>query len=101
MKMLASFLVVILLSLATELTVCAEETIARPEWTVGDWWENGWYRWTVSARKDDIYEILRTQSGKAADPAGGWSQKLYMTVEDRITERVEPSGKATKEIEDR
>jgi hypothetical protein len=45
----------------------AQEVVEQPTWSVGDWWEIGGYRLTVSARDKDQYEMIRTPAGKARE----------------------------------
>ena len=81
--------------------VHADEVVARPEWSIGDWWEIGRYRFTVSGRKDDTYEMIRTVKGKSADRAAAKPYKVSMDIDGWISERVEPGGSVSETLEDK
>ncbi|MGH7893050.1 MAG: hypothetical protein ACREQL_00185 [Candidatus Binatia bacterium] len=75
--------------------------MARPEWSTGDWWEIGRYRFTVSGRKDDTYEMIRTPKGKSADRTAAEPYKVSMDIDGWISERVEPGGSVSEALEDK
>jgi len=92
---LSSILLAVILCLPTSSALRAEEAIPRPEWTAGDWWETNQHRFTVIERKDNRYEIIRTPKGRLAKPSE-WQLKLYTTVDDYTSERIDRDGKVTK-----
>jgi hypothetical protein len=78
----------------------AEEVIQQPTWSVGDWWEIGPHRLTVSARSDDQYELIRTPAGKPREQGEAKPYRVYMTGDGWISRRIEPDGTVVKSGED-
>jgi hypothetical protein len=121
MKMFLAVLAVILLPLATDITVRAEEVISQPVWSVGDWWELNGIRQTVIGQRGDRYEIIPTWAGTGADPAAPQQRldpmsegsagtgpnlaaasknRLYMMSNGWVAESVDRDGKVTRFTED-
>ena len=100
MKLLVVFFAGIHLLLTADVTVRAEEVIARPEWSIGDWWESNDIRQTVVGAKGDRYEIVRTRAGAMANPDAGSKQRQYMTLDGWVAESVDRDGKTTEFTED-
>lgn len=75
--------------------------MAQPEWSIGDWWEIGRFRFTVSGRKEDTYEMIRTPKGRRADLTAAGQYKVSMDIDGWISERVEPGGSVSEALEDK
>jgi len=99
MKILLCLLALMLVAVPN-VGLFAEEAIPRPDLSIGDWWESTGYRFTVIARNDDGYEMLRSPKGKAADPAVPGQTKLYVTRDFWTSRRVNPDRTVTRFTED-
>ena len=58
----------------------AQEVVEKPMWSVGDWWEIGRYRFTVSTRNEDTYEMIRTTKGRDANLAAAAQYKVVVDI---------------------
>lgn len=79
----------------------AQEVVEKPTWSVGDWWEIGRYRFTVSNRNEDRYEMIRTPNGRNANLSAAAPYKVVVAVDGWISERIRPDRSVSEALEDK
>jgi len=95
-------LAAVIITVATGTPLHASDIVTKPEWSVGDWWILGNYRYTVVERHGDSYEMVRTieSSSRQSDTPADNGSRGRMAIDGWISEYTDTDGSLKKVLED-